>query len=94
MVGIVIGWVGCGLLLVSLLLMLREPRLARWLGGLERMYRWHHRTGVVAYVLLLVHPLGCVRSRRPIHGCPCWGWQLASRVGPGNFTPSLDRFRT
>jgi hypothetical protein len=36
-VAIVGGWVGCGLLLVSLLLMLREARLARWLGGLERM---------------------------------------------------------
>ena len=43
-VGIVVGWVGCGLLLVSLLLMLREPRLAHWLGGLERMYHWHRRT--------------------------------------------------
>ncbi|PPQ27155.1 ferric reductase-like transmembrane domain-containing protein [Rhodopila globiformis] len=54
---IVAGWLGCGLLLVSLLLMLREPRLAAWLGGLERMYLWHHRTGVVAYMLLLAHPL-------------------------------------
>ncbi len=56
-VAIVIGWIGCGLLLVNLLLMLREPRLAGWLGGLERMYLWHHRTGVAAYVLLLAHPL-------------------------------------
>ncbi|KIZ40252.1 MULTISPECIES: ferric reductase-like transmembrane domain-containing protein [Rhodopseudomonas] len=55
--GIIVGWLGTGLLLVSLALMLREPRLARWLGGLERMYRWHHGTGVVAYVLLLLHPL-------------------------------------
>lgn len=55
--GIVTGWLGCGLLLVSLLLMLREPRLANWLGGLERMYRWHHVTGVAAYVFLLLHPL-------------------------------------
>ena len=54
---IVVGWFGCGLLLISLLLMLRETRLAHWLGGLERMYNWHHRTGVVAYVLLLAHPL-------------------------------------
>ncbi|NJD05038.1 MAG: oxidoreductase [Methylococcaceae bacterium] len=55
--GIVLGWAGCGLLLASLLLMLREARLARWLGGLERMYQWHHWTGMAAYVLLLVHPL-------------------------------------
>jgi len=55
--GIVVGWAGCGLLLASLLLMLRETRLAAGLGGLERMYRWHHRAGMAAYVLLLAHPL-------------------------------------
>lgn len=55
--GIVVGWAGCGLLLASLLLMLREPRLARGLGGLERMYHWHHWAGIAAYVLLLAHPL-------------------------------------
>lgn len=55
--GIITGWLGCGLLLVSLLLMLREPRLAAWLGGLERMYRWHHATGLAAYLFLLLHPL-------------------------------------
>jgi predicted ferric reductase len=55
--GIVVGWAGCGLLLASLLLMLREPMLASSLGGLERMYRWHHWAGMAAYVLLLAHPL-------------------------------------
>jgi predicted ferric reductase len=55
--GIVTGWIASGLLLVSLLLMVREPWLARWLGGLEPMYRWHHQLGVWAYVVLLVHPL-------------------------------------
>ncbi|MER2538325.1 MAG: ferredoxin reductase family protein [Azonexus sp.] len=55
--GIVLGWAGCGLLLASLLLMLREPGLATGLGGLERMYRWHHWTGMAAYVVLLAHPL-------------------------------------
>ena len=55
--GIVAGWAGCGLLLASLFLMLREARLAQGLGGLERMYRWHHWAGMAAYVLLLAHPL-------------------------------------
>jgi len=55
--GIVVGWAGCGLLLASLLLMLREPGLASSLGGLERMYRWHHWAGMAAYVFLLAHPL-------------------------------------
>jgi predicted ferric reductase len=55
--GIVSGWIGSGLLLVSLLLMVREPNLARWLGGLAPMYRWHHALGVGAYAVLLLHPL-------------------------------------
>jgi predicted ferric reductase len=54
---IVTGWIGCGLLLSSLFLMIREPWLAAWLGGLEPMYLWHHRFGVGAYLALLVHPL-------------------------------------
>ena len=37
--------------------MLQEARLAQGLGGLERMYRWHHWAGMAAYVLLLAHPL-------------------------------------
>lgn len=55
--GIALGWAGTGLLIVSLLLMVREPRLAGLLGGLERMYAWHHRLGLIGYVVLLVHPL-------------------------------------
>ena len=54
---IVSGWSGGGLLTASLLLMVREAKLAAWLGGLESMYRWHHRLGVAAYLVLLVHPL-------------------------------------
>ncbi len=55
--GIVLGWVGCGLLLASLLLMVREPRLAQALGGLESMYRWHHGLGTLGYLALALHPL-------------------------------------
>ncbi|MCP5156681.1 MAG: ferric reductase-like transmembrane domain-containing protein [Ectothiorhodospiraceae bacterium] len=51
------AWVGMGLLATSLLLMVREPRITGWLGGIEAMYRWHHRSGTLAYVLVLVHPL-------------------------------------
>lgn len=56
-IAIVSAWGGTGLLLASLVLMVREPRVARFLGGLETAYRWHHRSGVAAYLLLLVHPL-------------------------------------
>ena len=80
-VAIVVGWVGCGLLLVSLLLMLREPRLARWLGGLEHMYRWHHRTGIIAYVLLLVHPLALAANG--LSTSPAVAWETLSPFAEG-----------
>jgi predicted ferric reductase len=81
MAGIVVGWVGCGLLLVSLLLMLREPRLANWLGGLERMYRWHHGTGVVAYVLLLLHPVALAANG--LSNSPAYAWATLSAFDEG-----------
>lgn len=55
--GVITAWSGVGLILASLLLMQREVRLARLLGGLERMYGWHHHLGVLGYVCLLAHPL-------------------------------------
>lgn len=55
--GILLGWLGYGFLFASLVCMMREPLLARWFGGLERMVTWHHVLGVLAYVLLLAHPL-------------------------------------
>ncbi len=50
------AWAGYGLLLMSLLLMLREVRISRWLGGVEHMTLWHHYVGIAAYLLLLCHP--------------------------------------
>ncbi|MCK7475140.1 MAG: ferric reductase-like transmembrane domain-containing protein [Rhodopseudomonas palustris] len=79
--GIVAGWLGGGLLMVSLLLMLREPRLADWLGGLERMYRWHHTTGVLAYVLLLIHPLALAANG--LATSPSFAWQTLSAFDGG-----------
>jgi hypothetical protein len=49
-IGIILGWIGCGLLLASLFLVLREPPLASRLGGLKHMYWWHHRLGMAAYI--------------------------------------------
>lgn len=66
------GWLACGLLLASLLLMIREPRLDEWLGGLQRMYLWHHRTGLIAYLLLLTHPLALAAS--VWHESPSTAW--------------------
>lgn len=55
--GVWLGWLGVGLLASSLLSMVREPAWASAFGGLERMYRWHHRLGVLGYVAVLAHPL-------------------------------------
>lgn len=54
---IITAWAGTSLLVVNLLLMVRQPHLARLLGGLEPVYLWHHRSGMAAYLLLLSHPL-------------------------------------
>jgi predicted ferric reductase len=68
------AWAGSGLLAASLLLMLREPRWARLMGGLERMYRWHHRVGIGAYCLLLIHPLALAAGRW--NDSPQLAWQV------------------
>ena len=75
-IGIILGWIGCGLLLASLFLVLREPRLASLLGGLEHMYRWHHRLGMAAYVALLAHPLMLASASLP--HAPKEAWAVLS----------------
>jgi predicted ferric reductase len=80
-VSIVCAWAGSGLISASLALMIREPHIARWMGGLERMYRWHHRSGVLGYVLLLVHPLAL--AAEGWSDSPAFAWQaLAPRTQP------------
>lgn len=56
-VAIVTAWAGTGLLVGSLALMVRASRWAALMGGLDNMYRWHHRGGVIGYEFLLCHPL-------------------------------------
>jgi predicted ferric reductase len=70
------AWAGSGLLVASILLMIREPHVAHWLGGLENMYRWHHRSGMLAYVLLLCHPLALAMSY--FFQSPQLSWQYLS----------------
>ncbi len=79
--GIVLGWAGCGLLLASLLLMLRETWLAEWLGGLARMYAWHHVLGTVAYLILLAHPLALAADN--LATSPVLAWALLSPSAQG-----------
>lgn len=78
-VAIVTGWLGTALLAASTVLMIREPHLARLLGGLELSYRWHHRAGVLAYLALLVHPLALAFG----------GWRESPRVAWQSLAPWL-----
>lgn len=75
---IVSGWIAWGLLLASLLLMIREAWLADRLGGLARMYAWHHRLGVLAYFVLLLHPLALALDGW--HESPAMAW---AELSPG-----------
>jgi predicted ferric reductase len=61
--------------------MLRETGLSCWLGGLERMYRWHHYVGMAAYVLLLAHPLALAADAWS--GAPLLAWQTLSPFSQG-----------
>jgi predicted ferric reductase len=79
--GLIVGWLGCGMLIVSLFLVLREPRLAKWLGGLETMYEWHHRFGMAAYLALLAHPLLLAAAFLP--SAPRKAWELLSPFSEG-----------
>ncbi|QID19927.1 oxidoreductase [Nitrogeniibacter mangrovi] len=71
-VAIVTGWLGYGLLFASLVTMLREPWLARVLGGLGRMYAWHHHLGVLAYLVLLLHPVALAMEALPESPAIAW----------------------
>jgi len=78
-ISIVTAWAGCGLLVASILLMIREPQISHLFGGLENMYLWHHRSGMLAYVLLLCHPLALAASSLPESAQ--LAWQALSPLG-------------
>jgi predicted ferric reductase len=66
-VGVASGWAGTALIVASTALIVREPRLARWLGGVEAMLRGHHVAGTLGYALLLLHPLALALDEA-LHG--------------------------
>lgn len=79
--GIVAGWLGLGLWVASLLLVVRGVRLSAWLGGLARMYRWHHGLAGLVYPLLLLHPL-LLAADLLDEGAPV-AWSLLSPLEQG-----------
>jgi len=84
-VGQVAGLVEMALLSVSFVLSARLRGLEDYFGGLDGMYRTHHRVGLVASGLLLAHPVP-LRSRCGL--CPQSGggrsrfWGRATPAGP------------
>ncbi|MCZ8343097.1 MAG: ferredoxin reductase family protein [Leptospira sp.] len=48
---------GMLLLSLSILLILKSPKLAVWIGSLEKMNLWHHRFATIGYAFILLHPL-------------------------------------
>src|SRR5512143_95476 len=55
--GQIAGLVGMALLSMAFVLSSRVRFLEDYFGGLDKMYRVHHRLGQTAFVLLLVHPV-------------------------------------
>lgn len=82
--GDLLGWLGAGMLSSSLLLMIREPLIVRWFGGLERMYRWHHVFGVWACVVLLAHPVILAAAVLPSSAARAWRLLSPERWFPSN----------
>ena len=56
-VGQVAGLVGMAMLSIAFVLSSRARFLEDYFGGLDKMYRVHHRLGQTAFVLLLIHPV-------------------------------------
>lgn len=83
-VGDWLGWLGAGLLSSSLLLVIREPPIVRWFGGLQRMYRWHHALGIFACVVLVAHPLMLASSVSASGATRAWQLLTPARWFPSN----------
>ncbi len=55
--GQVAGLAGMAMLSIAFVLSSRARFLEDYFGGLDKMYRLHHRLGQTAFVLLLIHPI-------------------------------------
>jgi predicted ferric reductase len=56
-IGTLFGIVGYTLFSVSFFLASRWRKLEDWLGGLDRIYRYHHQIGIWGFTILLIHPV-------------------------------------
>ena len=83
-IGDSLGWLGAGMLSSSLVLMVREPLISRWFGGLARMYRWHHVLGVLACTALLLHPAVLAVAALSTSAHRAWNIISPARAFPSN----------
>lgn len=54
--GSALGAAGYFLISLSLFLSSRWRKLEDWLGGLDQIYRMHHKLGIWGFTLILIHP--------------------------------------
>mgnify|MGYP000974025306 CR=1 FL=1 len=80
--GVAAGWAGMALIVASTALIVREPHLARWLGGVEAMLRGHHVAGTLGYALLLLHPLALALDEALRDGGH--GWAVLDPLAQGH----------
>ena len=83
--GQVAGLTGIAALSVSFVLSARLRGLEPYFGGLDGMYRVHHRMGLAAFGLLLVHPGALALRFVPAE----WGRAIAF-LGPGHARWAVD----
>ncbi len=57
---------GMALFAMTLILSGRLKFLEKYFGGMDKLYRVHHRTGIISFLLLLAHPLALIASYLPV----------------------------
>lgn len=55
--GQLFGLIGVALFSLSLLFMTRFKFLENLFGGLDKMYEYHHKFGIISFILILFHPI-------------------------------------
>ncbi len=84
-IGQVAGLAGMAALSLSFILSARLRWLEDYFGGLDGMYRVHHRVGLTAFGLLLLHPIGLALRFAPAD----WGRAVGFLL-PGHARGAVD----
>lgn len=89
--GQIAGIVGLTLLAGNIILSARLPVFDRWVGGLDKIYLHHRSLGVVAFFLVLAHPLLLAAHHLAYSPLAAWRFLMpwSSQVGAGAGFASL-----